>query len=90
MEKTDSTPLWVFLAFSSIETRKGALRLIYACIIFSIYCIPWPLLLPDQEWLASIFLIADWSWIAMMVPVVIWYFLSLKWADNNSAWATKD
>ena len=28
MEKTKEMPWWVFLAFSSIETRKGALNLI--------------------------------------------------------------
>lgn len=86
MEKTDKTPLWVFLAFSSINTRKGALLLINACILFTIYCIPWPLLVQDSGLVNSLFLIDDWSWFAMMVPIVIWYILALKWIDNNGGW----
>ena len=86
MEKKDNTPIWVFLAFSSISTRKGASLLILASILFSIYCIPWSILFPNTPWLTSIFLIDDWSWLAMMVPITLWYFLSLKWMDKNSAW----
>lgn len=86
MEKKDGMPLWVFLAFSSINTRKGALILIWICIVFSLYCIPWTKFFADQEWIAKIFLIDDWSWIAMMIPMTIWYWLSLRWIDKNSAW----
>jgi hypothetical protein len=86
MEKKDDTPLWVFLAFSSINTRKGALILIWSCIVFSLYCIPWSLFFSDQEWVAKIFLIDDWSWLAMMVPMIVWYWLSLRWVDKNTAW----
>ena len=88
MEKTDDTPLWVFLAFSSIETRKGALRLLWACLIFSIYCIPWALFFVDSGWVATLFLIDDWSWIAMMAPIMLWYWLSLRWVDRNSGWSS--
>lgn len=86
MEKKDNMPLWVFLAFSSINTRKGALILIWSCIVFSIYCIPWVKFFADQEWVSKIFLIDDWSWIAMMVPMIIWYWLSLRWIDKNAVW----
>ncbi len=86
MEKKGNTPLWVFLAFSSINTRKGALILIWSCIVFSLYCIPWVKFFADQEWVGKIFLIDDWSWIAMMVPMVIWYWLSLRWVDKNAEW----
>jgi len=89
MEKKDSTPLWVFLAFSSINTRKGALILIWSCIIFTLYCIPWVKFFAEQEWVAKIFRIDDWSWLAMMIPMVIWYWLSLRWADKNSAWESE-
>ena len=79
-------PLWVFLAFSSIETRKGALLLIWACALFSIYCIPWSLMFTSQHWIATVFLIDDWSWLAMMVPITLWYWISLRWVDNNTGW----
>ncbi len=86
MEKKDETPLWVFLAFSSINTRKGALILIWSCVVFSLYCIPWVKFFADQQWVSKIFLIDDWSWLAMMIPMIIWYWLSLRWADKNNAW----
>ena len=86
MEKTEKMPIWVFLAFSSIETRKGALILISSCSLFSLYCIPLPLFFEHNELIKTIFLIDDWSWIAMMAPITLWYWISLKWLDNNSAW----
>jgi hypothetical protein len=86
MEKKDNMPIWVFLAFSSIETRKAALLLISVCVVFSLYCIPWSLLFTDNIWVAKIFLIDDWSWLAMMIPIVVWYWLSLRWVDNHSGW----
>jgi hypothetical protein len=79
-------PIWVYLAFSTIETRKGALLLIWACAVFSLYCIPWVLFFPSQHWIAQLFLIEDWSWFAMMFPITVWYWLSLTWVDNNSVW----
>ena len=86
MEKTDAVPLWVFLAFSSIETRKGALILITACLAFTLYSVPWTLLAPQLAWVETTFLIDDWSWVAMMVPITLWYAIALKWVDKNTGW----
>jgi hypothetical protein len=86
MEKSDDTPLWVFLAFSSIETRKGALLLLWASLVFSIYSFPWVLFFADSGWVTTLFLIDDWSWIAMMAPVMAWYWMSLRWVDRNAGW----
>jgi hypothetical protein len=86
MQKKDDTPLWVFLAFSSIETRKSALLLIWACVLFTLYSVPWVLFIKDQPWVEKIFLIDDWSWVLMMIPLVIWYLLSLRWVDRNAEW----
>ncbi len=85
MEKTSNMPVWVFLAFSSIETRKAALILTWASILFTVYCIPWVNYLA-ADWIARLFLIDDWSWVAMMLPVCLWYWLSLRWMDKNEAW----
>ncbi len=90
MEKTAHMPIWVYLAFSSINTRKAALLLIAACAVFTAYCIPWSVLVTDRDWVGKFFLIDDWSWFAMMVPVTIWYWFSLKWADRHAAWAVAD
>jgi len=78
-------PLWVFLAFSSIQKRNHALILIWACIIFSIYSLPWSTFI-NNDLVATLFLIEDWSWIAMMLPICAWYILSLRWMDTNDSW----
>ena len=88
MEKSEDMPIWVFLAFSSINTRRGALSLIWTCLVYSVYCIPWSLYFVDHSWVATFFLIDDWSWVAIMVPVLLWYWLSLRWLDNNSGWVS--
>lgn len=87
MEKTDNMPIWVYLAFSSITTRKGALWLILSSIAFTLYCIPWSILVTNPVWLTTLFLIDDWSWVAMMAPVTLWYLISLRWVDRNLGWA---
>ena len=86
MEKTSDLPIWVYLAFSSIKTRKGALLLLQASLVFSFYCIPWIFFFENSDWVSKIFLIEDWGWFAMMVPVTLWYWFSLRWVDQNSGW----
>ncbi len=83
--ETKKMPFWVLLAFSAIHKRKHALILISASIIFMLYCFPFTKFI-DNEIVAKLFLIDDWSWIAMMIPVCIWYILSLRWMDKNNAW----
>lgn len=78
-------PIWVLLAFSSIQKRKSAIRLILASVIFTIYCLPWANFV-NHELILKLFVIEDWSWVAMMIPVNIWYLLSLRWMDKNEAW----
>lgn len=86
MIKTDKMPMWVFLAFSSINTRKGAIILIWSSLLFTIYCIPFTKFVPNNGWLAKLFLIDDWSWFAMMLPMTVWYWISLKWIDKHGEW----
>lgn len=78
-------PIWVLLAFSNIQKRKSAIILIWASILFTIYCLPWVKFI-NHEIVLTLFLIDDWSWAAMMAPVCIWYILSLRWMDTNEAW----
>lgn len=85
MSEAKKEPLWVQLAFSSIPSRKMAIVLIWSCILFSLYCLPWTTF-TDSETVASLFLIDDWSWAAMMLPICAWYILSLRWMDTNNAW----
>jgi hypothetical protein len=78
-------PIWVLLAFSSIHQRKHAIILIWASIIFTLYCLPWTMYI-NNEIVSTLFLIDDWSWAAMMIPICIWYILCLRWMDNNKRW----
>lgn len=78
-------PIWVLLAFSSIQKRKHAIILIWASILFTLYCLPWVNFI-NNEIVSTLFLIDDWSWIAMMIPICTWYILSLRWMDQNTAW----
>jgi hypothetical protein len=87
MKKTENMPMWVYLAFSSINTRKGAVLLILSSLLFTLYCIPWGLLLAGRVWIGQLFLIDDWSWFAAMVPITFWYWLSLRWIDNKAGWS---
>ena len=80
-------PLWVLLAFSSIQKRKHAIILIWASTLFTLYCIPL-VKFTNNELVATLFMIDDWSWLAMMIPICIWYILSLRWMDKNDAWET--
>ncbi len=86
MEKKDNMPIWVYLAFSSIKTRKAAILLIRGSLLFTIYCIPWRRFLGGDHWIGKVFLIDDWTWFVMMVPITLWYWLSLRWVDKNSTW----
>lgn len=74
MHRTADMPLWVFLAYANIDTRKGALILFGCCLAFSIACIPLS------------YYLKDWSWAAMMFPCSLWYWLSLRWMDKHAAW----
>lgn len=90
MEENKKIPLWVLLAFSSIQARRSALILIWASIAFSLYCVPWTILFASPAWLAKIFLIDDWSWLAMMLPINLWYYLGLRWMDRNAGWTVPE
>ncbi len=85
MSQKIKMPIWVLLAFSSIHKRKHALMLIWASVIFTLYCLPMATFV-DSDIIKKLFLIDDWSWLAMMLPISIWYLLCLRWMDNNNAW----
>jgi hypothetical protein len=90
MNKQNKQPIWVALAFSSIESRTTALYLIYGCAIFTAYCFPWLRYFSENTWVIKVFLVNDWSWFVVSLACTVWYWLSLKWIDNNSGWATAE
>ena len=92
MEKTPKIPLWVFLAFNAIETRKGALILISCCALFAVLCIPaLNVVLANKVGIPADYQLKDdWSWFLMMVPMTGWYVAALWWSDKNDAWSADD
>ncbi|MFC1760820.1 hypothetical protein ACFL6U_01925 [Planctomycetota bacterium] len=86
MKKRHDMPIWVFLAFASVETRRGALLLIGCNALLTLYCIPWPRYFQDMGWLAKVFMIDNWYWFAAMVGLTLWYVLSLVWLDRHNVW----
>lgn len=85
MRQIDNTPLWVSLAYASVPNRKTALYLIAACVLFTLYCVPWGNF-TQNIWVKKLFLLDDWSWFYSTIPLTIWYWLALKWVDKNNAW----
>ena len=85
MKKIDKTPLWVSLVYANVHTRKMAIIMVVFCVAFTVYCVPWAHYSKNTV-VANLFLIDDWSWVAMMIPMTIWYWLSLKWVDKNAGW----
>ncbi|HHZ87423.1 MAG TPA: hypothetical protein EYN73_01920 [Chromatiaceae bacterium] len=74
MERTKDMPLWVFLGLMNIETRKGARTLVMLAVLATVVCLP-----------VSYYL-EDWSWLAMMVSMTLWYGLCFRWIENNTGW----
>ena len=74
MERKENMPLWVFLGLMNIETRKGARILFWSSFAFALICIP-------LSWYLN-----DWWWFGIMLPVVVWYGLSIRWVDRHSLW----
>ena len=74
MKRSDNMPLWVFLGLMSVETRKGAMTLVWFCLVAAFICIP-------VSWYLQ-----DWSYAAMMFAITPWYWFSVKWVDRNASW----
>ena len=101
MERRDNMPHWVFFGLSSINTRKGALILFWSCFVFGIACIPFS---PAPSWLPAAgpgcfacgivpipasYHLDDWSWSGVTFIVALWYWLCIRWIDNNSTWESR-
>lgn len=85
MKIEKSTPMWVTLAMGNIPTRKMAIWLVISNVIFTLYCLPW-VNYSKSPLVKMLFRIDDWSWVAFMLPMTIWYAIALRWADVNNAW----
>lgn len=73
MKKKENMPSWAYWGLWGINSRKVALVFFIGTLILSLVLIPVGIMVNDYSFLAF-----------PLVP--LWYWLSLKWADNNSAW----
>lgn len=85
MKEIENTPLWVQLAWGNVGTRKLAMWMIFICIIFGFYCIPWTQY-TNHPLVAKLSLINDWSWALSMMPLTIWYWVAARWVDKHDGW----
>ncbi len=78
MKKKENMPLWAYWGLWGIHSRKVALGFVVVTGVVSLLCIAVGIMVHAYTLLSF-----------PLVP--LWYWLSLKWADNNSAWdATED
>lgn len=73
MKKTENMPSWAYWGLWGINSRKVALGCFIGTLILSLVLVPVGIMIKDYSFLAFVF-------------VPLWYWLSLKWADNNAAW----
>ncbi len=85
MKVIENTPIWVTLAYGNVETRKVALILVLSSLVFTVYCVPW-VHYSKATMVAKLFLLDDWSWFAMMLPMTLWYWLGMRWVDKHQGW----
>jgi len=85
MKQIDNAPIWVKLVYANVPTRKMAVMMVIFCVVFALYCVPW-VKFSSNPIIAKLFLIDDWSWFASMIPLIAWYWISLKWVDKNTGW----
>ena len=66
MKAIDKTPFWVTLAYANVHTRKMALILVFSCVVFALYCVPW-VQFSKNAMVAKLFLIDEYKigWIVL-------------------------
>lgn len=77
MKKKEGMPFWAYWGLWGINSRKMAQGFVVVTALISLILIPVGIMVNDYSLLAFIF-----------VPV--WYWVSLKWADKNSAWPARE
>lgn len=83
--ESQSPPLWVQLALSTVKSRQGALGLIALNVVVAIYCLPWNHFI-NSPWTYNWYVAQDWSWSLFMLAVIAWYVASLAWMEKHRAW----
>jgi hypothetical protein len=84
--KNRKLPLWVALAYANIESRKLAVYLTAASLLFTACCLPIMQMFSLPGWLGKVFLADDWTWFAFSLAITIWYWLGIRWIDNHGSW----
>ena len=82
MKKKENMPSWAYWGLWGINSRKVLLRFFILSLILSIVFIILAIILLAIILNSYYFLVS--FLVLLLAP--IWYWFSLKWADNNSAW----
>lgn len=77
MEKKDNMPSWAYWGLWGIQTRKAAQLFFVISIVLALAAVALGITIKDY----SFFLV-------LFAPV--WYWASIRWADNHSAWDSND
>ena len=73
MQKKENMPDWAYWGLWGINSRKVALAFAIGSLLLCFIIVPYA--------------IKEKIYTFMAFPLVpLWYWLSIKWADKNSAW----
>ena len=75
MKKKDGMPVYVYVALLGIKSRNIALRYLILSLFLSGLVIYWGI--SKNNYL-----------IMLIILIPLWYWLSIKWVDNNSTWSS--
>lgn len=75
MEKRAGMPSWVYWGLWGMNSRKVAFGFFVASVILTLIIVPLGIYIQDYVTLS-------------VIGVPIWYWFSIKWADDNAAWIT--
>lgn len=86
MERKENMPMWVFFGLSSINSRKGAMWLVWSCFVCSILFMPWVSLIPGINFIPESVKLDNWDWAVPTFLITLWYWLCVRWVDKHSSW----
>ena len=73
MERQENMPSWVYWGLWSIRSRSTAMAYFDGSLVLSVVIV-------------TAAVIVEYYILCAILVVPIWYWLSIKWVDNNSSW----
>lgn len=73
MKRMENMPLWVYWGLWTINSRKVAMMYLFLAVLLSFILVPYAFMIEKYYYF-------------LVVVSPLWYWGSIKWADNNNAW----